>query len=340
MPKIRTGIIGMGVMGEIFFRCIRDLPFAELAAVADVSPAVREACAGAGVKGYADYREMLAKERLDAVLILTPDEYHLEPVLDARKAGLHIFLEKPLATELAQARQIVHAAESSGKVFLVGHTLRYDPRFVNGYHAVATGQIGEMLHIRSWRESAITHGLRLKGRCSAMMFLGVHDLDIYNWYVGQPIKRVFAMSSSKKLQGMGLDTPDTFFATLEYQNGVIGQLAASWVLPETQGKPSNFRAKGMEVVGTRGMLSIESDNTGVVIQTENLIDMPDNLYRPQLHGLCFGVYREELLHFFACVEGRAQPATTARDAYRAAAAAHAIEQSAASGQVIEVEETL
>ena len=336
--KIRTGIIGMGVMGEVFIRCLKNISSLDLVAIADINPDVLKTYAKPGVKGYLDYREMFKKESLDAVLILTPDQYHLEPVLAARDAGAHIFLEKPLATDIEDGKRIVNIADGYDKVFLVGHTLRYDPRIATAYDAIASGRIGELLHIRVWRNSIVAHPIRLKGRCSVIKFIGVHDIDAINWFVGRTVKRVSAMSVSKKLKSLELDTPDAFFATLEYENGVIVQISSSWVMPPLQGKQSNFRAKGIEVVGTSGMISIETDHTtGIVIQTEEDLEIPDVLHQPQVQGKCFGIYSDELWHFLACIEGRAKPATTVRDAYYALAVAHAIEESARTGKMTEIE---
>ena len=341
MQRIRAGIIGMGVMGEIFHRCLKDLPVVDLVAVVDTNPANLARWIEDGLAGYADYRDMLSRECLDAVLICTPDDCHFQPVMAACDAGIHIFLEKPLSIDLDEGRKIVAAADGYAKVFMIGHTLRYDPRFVSGRQSVASGEIGDILHIRSWRESVMAHGLRLKGRCSSMLFLGVHDLDICNWYMGCKARRVHAMSASKKLKGMGVDVPDAMFAQLEYENGAIAQVATSWVLPQTQGQTrSSVRAKGLEIVGTRGMISIDADNIGVTIQTEESISFPDILYNFDMHGTSFGIYREEMSHFVACIEGRTKPATVARDAYYAVAAACAIEQSVMSGLTVAVDNSL
>lgn len=342
MKKIRTGIIGMGVMGSIFARCIEDLPYVELVAISDLNEkTVSEFSQKYRIKGYSDYKDMIAQEDLNAVLICTPDEYHLEPVKLAREANLHIFLEKPLATEILDAKNILSEAEKSSKVFMIGHTLRFDPRFVNGYNSIAKGDLGELIHIRSWRETSIDNGIRLKGRCSPVFFVGVHDIDIMNWYVGCPVKRVFANSVSKKLVSLGVETEDAIFATLEFENGVIANLETSWVLPKTQGQQrSNTMDKGMEVVGTSGMLSIDAYNIGMIIQTEKEIFYPDILFNPIIHGASFGIYREEMIHFFSCIAHDKIPSTTAQDAFNAVLVAKAIEDSVRSKKVIEIGDQL
>ena len=333
---IQIGIIGLGVMGAIFAKSLERFPESRLAAVSDVNESLaKQFAARYQAAAYSDYNEMLEKENLDAVLICTPDQYHLDPARSACAANVHIFLEKPLSTDSQSGAEILKLAQGYNKTFMIGHTLRWDPRFVNGYNSIKKGEIGNILHMRAWRETSIDNGIRLGGRCSSMFFVGVHDLDIMLWYAGCGVERVYAESRYGKLRDMGVNTSDAVFATLRFQNGAIATLNTSWVLPKTQGQQrSNIMDKGMEIVGDKGMISIEAYNIGMCVQTEDYIHYPDIIFSPDMHGSSFGIYTEEMFHFLNCIRTGAAPATSIQDAYNAVRIAEAIEQSAASGRPV------
>lgn len=335
---IQVGIIGMGVMGAIFAKSLERFPQAALTAVSDLNgDLARKFADQYHVDAYSDYNDMLAEKALDAVLICTPDQYHLDPVISAHRANVHIFLEKPLATDTQTAEKILSLAEGYDKTFMVGHTLRFDPRFVNAHESIRRGEIGSVLHMRAWRETSIDNGVRLGGRCSPMFFVGVHDLDILRWYAGCQVQRVYAESCYGKLADMGIDTPDATFATLRFANGAIATLNTSWVLPKTQGvQRSNVLDKGMEIVGTKGKIDVEAYNIGMSVQTEENISYPDILYSPDLYGSSFGVYSEEMYHFLTCIQSGAEPAVTARDAFEAVRVAEAIERAARSHEPVDL----
>ncbi len=333
---IKIGIIGLGVMGAIFAKSLERYTEAKLTAVSDINATLAHQFAEKyGINEYTDYDRMLQEEELDAVLICTPDQYHLAPVQSACKANVHIFIEKPLATDSQSAKEILALAQNYKKTFMVGHTLRFDPRFANAYNSIARHEIGEILHIRSWRETSIDNGIRLGGRCSPMFFVGVHDLDIMLWYMGCGVERVYAESGYGKLKKLGVNTADAIFATLRFKNGVIATLNTSWVLPKTQMvQRSNVLDKGMEIVGEFGKIDIEAYNIGISVQTEDVISYPDILYSPDMHGSSFGIYSEEMYHFLECIRSGNKPVTSMSDAYEAVRIAEAIERSAATGEPV------
>jgi predicted dehydrogenase len=336
MERIRIGLIGAGVMGEIFARIFRELPQAELMAVADIHDGrITQFIKEFEVKGSRNYEEMLEVEAIDAVAISTPEHLHLQPVAAATKKGKHIFLEKPLATTVEDGKQILGLAKAGRGVFMVGHCLRFDPRFVQGFESINRGDLGELLHIRAWRETSIVNGERLQGRTSPVFFVGVHDIDIFHWYTGSRVKRVHAESVRKKLTHLGTD--DAVFAVLKFENGVIASLETSWILPKTQSQiRSNTLDKGMEVVGTQGMLSIQADNIGIIVQTEREIFYPDIIFSPMVQGMTVGIYKEELEHFLKCILEEKEPATNGTDALQAVVVARAIETSLQEGKPMEI----
>jgi len=148
MARLRVGVIGCGTIAQImhlpYLRQLNDLY--EISALCDVSPQVLEAMGEYyGVeRRYTDYRELLMLD-LDAVLLLIPGS-HAPEALAALRSGKHVLVEKPMCFTLAEADQLIEAAESSGRTLMVGYMKRYDP----GYrHAQASlPKLGEVRYIQ------------------------------------------------------------------------------------------------------------------------------------------------------------------------------------------------
>src|SRR5438093_8747119 len=140
MPCLKIAVIGAGRMGQLYARIAAESPLTELSAVCGQSEAPVEAVAARwGVPGYAGgaYRRMLDEHpEIEAVVVATPEWLHLEPALAAIEAGKHLFLEKPMATTVAEAERIVAAANAAGITLLVCHQLRFDPRYALAKEAV------------------------------------------------------------------------------------------------------------------------------------------------------------------------------------------------------------
>jgi predicted dehydrogenase len=148
--KLRIGIIGMGWYAAAdHVPNFRATGRAEIVAAARRDPqrlalALRELSIP---QGFTDWREMLEKTKLDAVVVSTPHNYHVEPTLAALERGLHVLLEKPLATSIPDARTILRAAEQSDRVVMMGVNRRGDPSWQSAQRALASGQIGRVRQI-------------------------------------------------------------------------------------------------------------------------------------------------------------------------------------------------
>lgn len=330
MQPVRIGVVGAGVMGGLFAGIFRESPLAELTAVADLDRGRAESLAARlGVSAFADLAGMIEGAAVDAVAICTPEHLHVEPVRAAAAAGKHIFLEKPLATTVEDGERILALTRAAGVKLMVGHCLRFDPRFVQGYETIRRGDLGEIIHIRAWRETSIVNGQMYGARTRLPYYLGVHDIDILHWYIGSGVERVYAEGTRKLLTRLGVD--DAVFAVLKFRNGALATLENSWVLPQTQNQlRSNTLDKGMEVVGTKGMVSIQAHNIGIVVQTEADLAYPDVLFSPPVQGRTPGIYQEELAHFLRCILEDREPAVSGEAALQAVRVACAIDQSCAT----------
>jgi predicted dehydrogenase len=101
-----------------------------------------------GCKGFGDYRELIAHKDIDAVMICTPDHWHVLPGIDAAKAGKDIFIQKPLSLTIAEGRALSDAVHRTGRVLLVGSQQRSNPSFLRACELVRNGRIGELKTVR------------------------------------------------------------------------------------------------------------------------------------------------------------------------------------------------
>src|SRR5215212_6650723 len=129
--NLRVGVVGLGFFGARHARIYHENPIADLIAVCDVDEARAERVAASlEAASYVDYRDLLARADVDAVSICLPDRLHVDAAV-AAGAGKAILLEKPLAHDTPSARQIIDAVERNGTRLMVGHILRFDPRYVS-----------------------------------------------------------------------------------------------------------------------------------------------------------------------------------------------------------------
>src|SRR5687767_12381880 len=131
MDKLRIGVIGLGWFGEIHCETIVGIPNLELAALCTRRPdRLAEQAKKFGVKKiFTDYRVMLADKNIDAVSIVTMWDQHTEPAVEALTAGKHVFLEKPMASTVADCKKIIATSKKSKGILQIGHICRFNPRY-------------------------------------------------------------------------------------------------------------------------------------------------------------------------------------------------------------------
>ncbi len=330
MEAISIGVIGAaGHMGRRFVNILKRHSGVSLIALADIDRQGLQALdAPPSVRRYADYGEMLERHRgLDAVVIATPDELHRAPCEAALRSGCHVLVEKPLADSIGDAEAIVRAGHAADRVLLVGHLVRFDPRYTQAFDAIVAGDVGEIVYMTARRNDFVRNAYRIKGRTSPLFFLGIHDLDVFHWFLQEKAVRVSGLKVSKHLRELNVE--DAVLLRLEYASGAVAALEVSWLLPESMGKSD----AQLEVVGREGALFIDAYFTGLRIHGSNGWKQPDNIYAPVIRGGVEGALRTEVDHFLDCIRGRTSPVITAEDAAAAVSVAVAALESAERGGI-------
>jgi predicted dehydrogenase len=233
---IRLGIIGPGSRGQEMIRNFLRVPGVTITAAADVyAPRfdqLNQLC-GYQVAQHKDFRALLDRKDLDAVIVATPLGLHAEHVLPALASGHHVYGEKTMAYTVEDARKIVAATAEHKRIFQVGHQYRYSPWIRAAIARVQQGEIGDVTHIMgywnrnsSWRrpvpdpqfERLINWRLYHQWSLGLIAELGSHHMDIANWVFGSTPTAALASGSICHYHD-GRETDDNVQVVLTYSEG-------------------------------------------------------------------------------------------------------------------------
>ena len=255
--KLRVGIIGSGAIAlQIHAPGYLALPDdCELVACCDVVPERAKAFAErfATAQWFTDYHEMLALPELDAVSVCTPPFMHRDATVAALDAGKHVLCEKPMAMNVAEAKDMASAAERAGKVLTIGHQQRFSPEAQAVKRAVEAGELGDIyyaktaaLRSRGAPTWGVFHVKKLNGG-GPLIDIGVHALDVTLWLMGNPRPvAVFGATYMALAHQPGLqnrwgkinveeyDVEDLAAAFVRFDNGATLVLETSWLLQMTE----------------------------------------------------------------------------------------------------------
>ncbi|MDR1931759.1 MAG: Gfo/Idh/MocA family oxidoreductase [Spirochaetales bacterium] len=311
--KIRVGVVGAGTYGESLIQAFYGAHMMEeidFAAVADLNPAALEKMNKLyGLKGYADYKEMFDKESLDAVAVVTPDYLHREITIEAARRKIHILVQKPLATDVREGREMIAAAEENKVMLYVDFHKRFDPGHIQLKQAVQSGKLGEIQYGYICMEDKIlvpsVWFKKWARHSSPAWFLGIHFYDLLYWILGKAPVSVYATGIKKKLAAMNIDTYDSLQAKFDYENGASITVDTSWILPNSFCSIVNQQIR---LVGSEGIQEVDSQDRGVVAAYESeAANMVINPYgkiidtRPLVGDIPCGYTIESMVYFLRLI---------------------------------------
>lgn len=265
---VRIAVVGGGVYGSQMlhaYAAAERRGLAKLVALADPNPLVRERHAREqSISTYDSVDALLGAEQLDAIAIATPDHLHLDGVLKAAEAGLHIISQKPLDVETGRVEQMMSASARSGKLLYVDFHKRFDPGHIRLRNDVSAGRLGRIQYGTVHMEDKIvvpSEWLKRWAHASSpSWFLGVHFYDLVTWILDSRPERVYATGQKGKLAGMGIDTWDSIQAKVEYACGASVNFDLSWILPKSFPSIVN---QGIRLVGSEGMAEVDTQDRGM-----------------------------------------------------------------------------
>ena len=231
--QLRVGVVGVGVMGSNHARVLAEFPGVKLVVVADPDQAQTD-FVGARARLSRPYRDVheLLDRGVDAVSIAAPTHLHREIALTCIKRGVHVMVEKPIASSVEEGRDIIAAARTAGVTLMVGHVERFNP---------AVQAIKDALRGEDILSIAITRVGPFPPRMSnvgVVIDLAVHDIDLIGWFTGSKIVEVQPQLSSAKAE-----REDIALLQFRTASGVLAQINTNWLTP--------FKARTVHVATKR-----------------------------------------------------------------------------------------
>jgi len=336
----RFGVIGTGVWGETHLMTYSTHRGAELACICDLNEdLLRQRAEQFGVSCWTtDYEELLADDDIDAVSVVTPDFLHREIAVAAAEAGKHVLLEKPMATTVEDCRAMIDAAAASGVKLMVDFHNRWNPAMWGIKQKVVAGELGDpqMLTVRLNDTIYVpTEMLSWAGRSTVIWFLGSHSVDLVRWLFDDEVSRVYSVSRSRVLTGMGVDTPDFFLTIVELEGGGVAHIENCWIMSTSM--PTVFDFK-LEMIGSEGTCFADcSSHRMLQTFTPEGPSYPDVAVRTEVQGVPAGFGVHSIRHFADCVIHDLEPAVSVADGLENTRVLVAIHESAQSGQPVEVQ---
>ncbi|MCD6361565.1 MAG: Gfo/Idh/MocA family oxidoreductase [Armatimonadetes bacterium] len=333
MDKVKYGVIGLGWFGGKHVEVLNEIPNVELYALCTRTESrLEELAKEYGVeKTYTDYNEMLADPELEAVSITTMWDQHAAPTIAALEAGKHVFCEKPMASTREDCEAIVKAAHAASGKFMVGHIVRFNPRYAMAKREIAEGKVGKIVSMFARRNipAWVTEEILMK--IGPIVGDGVHDMDIMLWCSGLTPKTVYAKTVNER----GKKYPDLGWSMFTMDNGAIAVLENVWFLPDKTAMQIDER---MEIIGTEGSVHVQEVAPSFAVCDQEKWTYPDTTYWPTIHGRCGGALRDELRYFADCIQMDVEPdIITPEESMATVLACLAAEESAATGKEVEIE---
>ena len=323
---LKIALAGCGGLGRAHARNVEAMEDARLVAVCDVvseSAAQLASQLDSSPMPYADHRAMLAAEKPDAVLVVTPNHTHSRISTDAALAGAHVFCEKPMALTVEDCDTMIRAAEQSNVFLMIGYVRRFQAAYQELKRRVDRGDVGEITLAHAVRLGTAAPGgvggwQTRKEQYGGMFSMYSHELDQLAWLAGE-IRAVNAVM--RYGEDPANEIEESIFIGIEFASGAIGSLSSSRVYP--------VNSYELGVAGTGGALKLNVSEGPILFarhgEKSTAIEVPSN------NGMT-----DEIAHFIGCIQRGEAPKSDGRDGRRVVAVAAAAHESARTGKRVEV----
>jgi myo-inositol 2-dehydrogenase/D-chiro-inositol 1-dehydrogenase len=277
--KLHIGIIGAGRIGRVHAETLAfRLPEAQTVAITDVNRDAAQALAArCNISRIAESAaQIIADPQIEAVLICSPTPTHADLIVEAAKAGKHIFCEKPIAHCLGQIDRALAAVEAAGVQLQIGFNRRFDANFARVRKAVAGGEIGvpSLMHIIS-RDPAPPPLSYIRTSGGIFADMTIHDFDMARFLIGDEVEEIYTVGGVMVDPEIGLAGDlDTALVVLRFRNGVIGTI-------DNSRKAAYGYDQRVEILGSKGKIATENcyPNQAVVSTGDAVYtDLPLNFF--------------------------------------------------------------
>lgn len=326
MAQVRLGSIGLGWWGGVLATAVGATGEAEVVACFARTAASRAAFAEShGCEAVDALGDLLSDPTVDGVLVATPHTTHAALAIEAARAGKHVFVDKPLTLTVAEADEVIAAADAAGVVLQVGHNRRRQEANRRIKAMIDDGSLGELHHLEANHSAPLLFNPNLAAwrrdpvetPVGGMTALGVHQVDTLQYFAG-PIATVSVFSTRLLPTG---DVDDTSAIQFAFESGALGQLMTSQAtgprvdvaVHGTKASAWNLRDGATLEVQRRGSQEVETLPVGSL-----------------------DTIAEELAEFAAAIRGETTPETGGSEGRSVVAVLEAIVESAQSGTTVSV----
>jgi len=314
MKKLGVAVIGTGGWGKNHVRVYKELASTELAAVCDVNAERAKALASQfGVKAYTNSTRMLKNKEIEAVSICTWSTKLAGEALKALKAGKHVLVEKPMATNTKQAEKLLETAEQNDLHLTVGFLMRFIPglQYIRG--AVENKKIGELVCATAKRVSQWPERI---GDVGVVKDTAIHDIDVMQYIFNEDPINVYAKTGSMR----HIKFEDYAQIMLTYKDGKSAFIESNWLTP--------YKTRLLTVTGSGAIMKLDYMTQELWIEDpkENL--QPRYIWQEPL--------KLELQHFADCILEKKKPLITGVDGLKALQVAEAALRSSAKNRAIKL----
>jgi len=335
MGKLKIGIIGCGNIFNLAHKnALKNIKEVKVVSCMDIkAKRAKEAAKEFNAKAYTTLDEFLSQES-DVVEILTPTYTHAELAVKALKSGKHVIVEKPIALTSKEAKKMIDIAEKEDLTLLVGHTRRFDKRWIQIKEVIKKRNIVPM-QIRKaevqrlpFPESAWYWKPNKGG--GVAIDLGVHVTDFLRWYFKSEPIEILGIGKAIRKEAQVNNTYDHFLMMIQFEGNKTGLAEVSWAYSY----PARYGVfyHHLDILGKNGRIRYTPLDTPVVGVVKHHFEMPR--FSPLLSAFP-EAFEAELRHFFRVIMGKEEPRITAKDALIALQMAEIAIESAKRGEPLE-----
>ncbi|WP_298432793.1 Gfo/Idh/MocA family oxidoreductase [Geobacter sp.] len=296
--KIRTAVIGVGYLGQFHAEKYAQLPESELVGVVDTDRArVDEVAAKVGTVGYTDYRELL--DKVDAVSIVVPTQYHFEVARAFLERGVHVLLEKPITTTVEEADELIRLADEKKAIFQVGHLERFNPVVIGLEGLLTEPRFVESIRIAPFKPRGTD--------VNVVLDLMIHDIDIIQTIVGSPVSQINSIGAP-----VFTDEEDIANARIQFENGCVANVTASRISLKSERK--------MRIFQPDSYISVDFQNKKLAVFRKGSGEMFPGVPNVNMEEKSFeqgDALKSEIASFLDCVATGKAPVVSGRDGKRA-----------------------
>ena len=281
--EVRIGMVSWAhIHAQFRARALTEIPGAHIVAVADDNrPRGEKAANEFGAAFVSDWRDLVARPDVDVVMVHSENSRHPEQVIEAARAGKHVFCEKPVATDVPDAENMVAAIEEAGVDGTVAFVSRFSKEASRAAQVMSSGAIGEVLFTRSFIGLEGLEEIGLPddmvawmadpglGGGGAWIDEGSHAIDLLRWLVGD-IAEVGVVTANRLKPRLGVE--DVAVASVRFANGALGEVVATWSLNADIGMRNH-----LEIYGSEGTLVMRATDPRPAVEVFRSGD--DELWR-------------------------------------------------------------